>query len=34
MQVIKRDGRIVKYDKERIVKAVSAAMGATSGRLQ
>lgn len=31
MQVIKRDGRIVKYDKERIVKAVSAAMGATSG---
>ena len=32
MQVIKkRCGRIVKYDKERIVKAVSAAMGATSG---
>ena len=31
MQVIKRDGRIVKYDKESIVKAVSAAMGATSG---
>ena len=31
MQVIKRDGRLVEFNKERIVKAITLAMAQTSG---
>ena len=31
MQVVKRDGRVVDFNKERIVKAVTLAMAQTQG---
>ena len=33
MQVIKRDGRLVEFNKERIVKAITLAMAQTQGVL-